>query len=78
MKTISTAVTRPTHVIGRRQRHDVGAHVDADHVGGAENAERDQRQVVVARQAEDDGADAEDGDGDEQRAADTAAQRESA
>ena len=42
----------------------------------AEDGERDQREVVVARQAEDDGADAEGGDGDEQRAADLSAQRE--
>ena len=44
MKTVSTALTRPRSVVGRRERDRRRADVDADHVGEAADGERDERE----------------------------------
>ena len=61
--------------IGRGQRHQCAADIDADHVGGAEHEHGQEREPVVLRQAEDDGRHAEDADRDEQARADMALER---
>ena len=59
MKTPSTALTRPSSLVRRRERHGRRADVHREHVGEAAHRERDRRQPEPPREAEHDHARAE-------------------